>query len=128
MERIQDRPMAILFSRMDKKEHVHYLENRYAMVQRYAREHEYYVVYGCSCFVPVKYVESRFIPFIINEWLPYVEKEEGIKKPKEITILVCFWQELVSNKKRPQFKKMLSELGLTVKEIGNIDRHKSPHQ
>lgn len=114
-----DRPVAVLFSRMDKKEHDQYLVNRYNMVQRYAREHEYYVVYGCSCFVPVKYVESRFIPFIINEWLPQFERETGIKRPKEITIIVCFWNELVSNKLRPKFKEKLQELGITVKEIGN---------
>lgn len=119
MKNLQDRPRAILFARLDKEEHKLYLDNRMAMVRRYARENEYWTLYGSFSIIPVKWVETAFLPWITAELLPSLEEELGLKPPYPITIIVCFWEELVSNKRRPIFKEKLEKMGITVKEIGN---------
>jgi len=116
---ILDRPKAILFARVDKEEHRTYLHNRMQMVQRYAREQEYYTIYGTFSITAVRLVEEQFLPFITATLLPSLEEEIGLKPPYPITIIVCFWDELVSNKRRRLFKKKLSDINITVLEIGN---------
>jgi hypothetical protein len=119
MKNILDMPKAILFARVDKKEHQLYLDNRMMMLLRCANENGYYVMYASSSVTKVKDVEEKFLPFIANELIPTLAEEIRLLPPYPITIIVCFWNELVSNKRRPKFKEKLEKLNCKVIEIGN---------
>ncbi len=73
MENILNRPKAILFARVDKEEHLQYLNNRQTMLIRYAREHGYYIMYGTYSVTKVKEVEEKFLPFIPETLIPSLE-------------------------------------------------------
>lgn len=72
MKNLQDRPRAILFARVDKEEHKLYLDNRIAMVRRYARENEYWTLYGSFSVIPVNRLKQSFCHGSrLNYYLPW---------------------------------------------------------